>query len=450
MNNKKKFIFLLVFLLVSHCSFDKKSGIWSGENEVKRISELEKNQNIEDNSSFVKIYSSEDTFNKEIALVKNINITNPKEILSWPMSNLNYQNDLGNIYLPGINNTFLKTKIGKNKFSTIKVISSPLIHEGNIIFSDNNGTIFNVSLDGKINWKKNIYQKVYQKIYKSLVFSIYQNNLYVADNIGFVYSMNLENGKIAWIKNHSIPLKSHIKVYEKKIFLVNQDNRIICLSTKDGTKIWDVRTISSFIKLQNFLSSAISKEGDLLVINSAGDLLKLKASNGRMFWSFNTLESPMLHDADFFKSSNIVISDDNIILSVKSLIFSYDLNTGYNNWKQDVATIGTPIIDGSNIYIVTDNGFFVIIDKNNGKIISSKNILKILKKNKRDTSITGFIMGSGKVYSTTANGHMIVASAATGNVEFFKKIGDPLASSPIINDGKLYILSKNSRIYGFN
>jgi len=245
-------------------------------------------------------------------------------------------------------------------------------------------------------------------------------------------------------------LKSDIKIYDNKIFLINQDNRIICFNTKDGTKIWDIRTISSFIKLQNFLSSAVSKQGDLIVMNSTGDLLKTKTNNGNILWSFNTLATPMLHDADFFKSSKIVISENNIIISVKSSIFSFDLNTGYNNWSQEVSTVGTPILVGNKIFIVTDNGFFVILDQNNGKIISSTNILKVLKKGKQNTVITGYIMGSGKIYSTTSNGYLIVSSAASGKVENFKKIGYPIVSSPIISDGKLYILTKNSRILGFN
>jgi len=448
MNKKKKLIFFLYFILVSHCSFDNKTGIWNGENETKRTSELKKNE--DNNSSFVQIYSSEDPYYKEISLEKPISLSEPIKNLSWPMSNLNHQNFLGNIYLSGINNMFLKKKIGKNKFSTVNVISSPLIYDRSIIFADNNGTIFNISLGGEIIWKKNIYQKIYKKVYKNLVFSIYQNNLYVADNLGFIYSINLLNGKIEWIKNHSIPLKSDIKIYDNKIFLINQDNRIICFNAKDGTKIWDIRTISSFIKLQIFLSSAISKQGDLIVINSAGDLLKIKINNGTMFWSFNTLASTMLHDADFFKSSKIVISENNIIISVKSSIFSFDLNTGYNNWKQEVSTVGAPIVVENKIFIVTHNGFFVILDKNNGKIISSTSILKILKKRKQNTVITGYIMGSGKIYSTTANGYLIVSSAVSGKVENFKKIGYPIASSPIINDGKLYILTKNSRLLGFN
>jgi outer membrane protein assembly factor BamB len=439
----------LIFILLVNCSFDNKTGIWSGsKKEKRRISELEKEQKQTKVVDY--IYSSKSVYSKEISLTKKISISNPRKNLSWKMSSLNQQNFLGNIYLSGIDNIFLIKKIGKNKFPMSKIISSPLVFENNIIFSDNNGTIFNINQNGEINWKKNIYKKIYKKVYKNLVFAIYQNNIYVADNIGFIYSIGLNNGKLVWIKNHGIPIKSNIKIYKNKIFLINQDNRILCFNTKNGSKIWDIRSVPSFIKLQNFLSSAISKQGDVIAINSSGDLLKVNANNGKIAWSLNTLESTLAHATDFFKSSEIVIIDDNIIVSSKSSLFSYNLNTGYTNWKQEVSSIGAPIIDGKNIFILTDNGYFVIIDKDTGIIISSTNILKILKKKKQETKITGFIMGSGKIYSVTSNGYLIVSSPVSGKVEYFKKIGDPVTSAPIINNGKLYILTKNSRIYGFD
>ena len=59
-------------------------------------------------------------------------------------------------------------------------------------------------------------------------------------------------------------------------------------------------------------------------------------------------------------------------------------------------------------------------------------------------------MGAGKLYSVTLSGHLIVSSAISGKVEYFKKIGDPVTSAPVINNGKLYILTENSRIVGFN
>jgi len=76
--------------------------------------------------------------------------------------------------------------------------------------------------------------------------------------------------------------------------------------------------------------------------------------------------------------------------------------------------------------------------------------LKILKKRKQKTIITGFILGSEKIYATTLNGFLIVSSATSGKAEYFTKIGDSLTSSPIISNGSLYILTAKSRIFGFN
>jgi outer membrane protein assembly factor BamB len=76
--------------------------------------------------------------------------------------------------------------------------------------------------------------------------------------------------------------------------------------------------------------------------------------------------------------------------------------------------------------------------------------LKILKKKKQKTKVTGFIMGSDKIYSTTLNGFLIVSSATTGKTEHFKKIGAPNISPLVINNGKLYILTDESKILVLN
>ena len=449
MINKKNLIFFLIFILLNNCSFDNKTGIWGdSEKEKRKISELEKKQ--KQILDVEKIYSSDKIYLKEVPLTKNISLSKPKKNSSWKMSSLNHQNFLGNIYLSGIDNIFLKKKIGKDKFSESRVITSLLVFKNNIILSDDTGTIFNINQTGKINWKKNIYKKIYKKIYKNLVFSIYKNNIYIADNIGFIYVISLDTGKLLWIKNYNIPLRSNIKIFDNKIYLIDQDNRILCLNIKDGTKIWDILSISSFIKSQNLLSLAVSKKGDLVAITSSSDLYKVEGNSGNFSWVSNTFGSMLADATDFFKSSQVVITDDEVIISAGPSIFSYNLNIGSITWENELSSIGTPIIDGKNIFFVTENGYFVIMNRDTGKIISSTNILKILKKKKQKTKITGFIMGSGKVYSVTLNGYLIVSSAISGKVENYKKIGNPIISAPIISNGKLYILTKNSRIIGFN
>ena len=318
MNKKENLIFFLILILLVNCSFDNKTGIWdSDKDEKKRIAELEKKQIKKIYKK--KIYSSENIYSEEKILINKISLLPPKKNLSWEMPGLNHQNLLGNIYLSGIDNKFLKKKIGKNKFSMSRIMSPPLVYNNNIFFSDDNGTIFNINHNGKINWKKNIYKKIYKKIYKNLTFSIYKNNIYVADNIGFIYTIDLNSGKLIWIKNHGVPLKSKIKVFDNSIFLINQDNRLLSFSAKDGSIIWNIHSVSSFIKSQNFLALAISKNGYLAALNSSGDLLNVNAKNGRVIWSLNTTSSLLAHDTDFWKSSDIIIDESKVTSKVSNI-----------------------------------------------------------------------------------------------------------------------------------
>ena len=141
-------LFILTIFLTS-CSFDKVTGIWSGsEEQVKRVKELEKQQKEKLNS--VKIYSSEGTYSKEVLPNKIVKLSKPKKISSWLMSGLNLQNTLGNISLPGSGNNFLKKKVGKNKFSFSKSMSSPLVFKNNIILSDSTGTIYSRRMQRKV------------------------------------------------------------------------------------------------------------------------------------------------------------------------------------------------------------------------------------------------------------------------------------------------------------
>ena len=117
---KKYFTFFLIFILFASCSFANKSRIWTGsEEEKRRVNELEREQKrIVD---VVRIYTSENISLKEIPAVKSISLTEPKTNSSWKMSGLNLQNFVGNIYLSGIDNNFLKKKLAKINFQYRKL-----------------------------------------------------------------------------------------------------------------------------------------------------------------------------------------------------------------------------------------------------------------------------------------------------------------------------------------
>ena len=99
--------------------------------------------------------------------------------------------------------------------------------------------------------------------------------------------------------------------------------------------------------------------------------------------------------------------------------------------------------------MVTDNGYFAVLDRKDGKVIRSTSVLKVLKKKNQNTRIAGYILGSSKLYIVTVNGYLIVTSAINGKVESVKKISDKINAGPIISNGELYILTENSKILAY-
>ena len=105
----KYLIFFLLFILIVACSFGDRSGIWTGsEEEKRRMSQLEREQ--QGRIEVIKIHKAKTIYSKEIPAVKNAVLTTPQKNNSWQMPGLNLQNFAGNIYLPNIENNFLKKK----------------------------------------------------------------------------------------------------------------------------------------------------------------------------------------------------------------------------------------------------------------------------------------------------------------------------------------------------
>ena len=68
--------------------------------------------------------------------------------------------------------------------------------------------------------------------------------------------------------------------------------------------------------------------------------------------------------------SDLVLKNDDLIFSNnKNEFYSIDIKNGSINWVTNIDSILTPIIMGNLIFTISEDGFFYVIEKNNGNIL---------------------------------------------------------------------------------
>ena len=426
-------VLFLIILLITNCSLDNKSGIWTKSEKIK----------VEKKLIITELFKKEESLSKEFN-------SNVKIQLRSKLSNNSFLNNLSNNNGRVNYNGNLKS-LSKFKYSTIDnfdELEPEIVFEGNnIIFFDNKGSILKFDQFSKLIWKKNYYKKTEKKQKPILSLANNQKTLVIVDNIAKYYAIDIETGELLWSKRNSAPFNSQIKIYKDKFFVTDFDNVLKCFSIKDGKELWNVKTETTFIKSQKKLSLVILN-GKVYFNNSIGDISAVDVNSGNLIWQTPTQSSSIYESAFLLKTSDLVANDESILLSNnKNEFFSINANTGVLNWKQKINSNLRPTIVDNLVFTVTMEGFLVVVENLTGNIIRVTNIFDRFKKKKKSKiKPVGFIVGASNIYLTTDNGRLIIIDILSGKSSLILKIDNEKISRPFILNKNLFIVKDNAII----
>ena len=427
----KNFCLVIFFIFLIGCSIDNKSGIWSKNEKIKSANQY-KDIIFEDN----KEVSKELNKNIKIYLKDKYTLNNKKNYYN---NNTGIKNYDGNL-----------KQIKKIKFSKIKNFSKfkPDIlfsKNGNIYFFNSKGTVIKFSKNLEVIWEKNIYSKKEKKLNPLLNLAIEKNTLILTDNLSNYYALNILNGDLLWRKTNSAAFNSEIKIADNKIFTVDYDNILKCFSIENGNLLWEYQTENTLIKSTK-KTSLVLNENKVIFLNHTGDLNTLD-QNGNLIWQTPTSKSIIYEDSFTNIYSDIVLDNNTIYFSNnKNEFFAVSLDTGSVKWRKKINSSIRPTITKDLIITIADNGFLIILDKKNGKLVRSTNIKTKIKKKKWDDLVNnGFLVGKNKIYLST-NGKLNIIDLSDGLSKKIVDLDKKFIARPYIYEKSMYILSSNQII----
>ena len=426
--------FFILFLFISNCSLDTKTGLWS---QSKKLSS--ENESVEE-----KLFEDTEIYEKEFNPELKIRLKNNLKKNSFVN---NILNNNGVIQFNG-----KLSKISKYRFSKISQFDyyqpELLITKKNtLIFFDEKGTILNFSDNNKLIWKKNIYSKNDKKHNPILYFASNDQTLVVSDSIAKYYAINLNNGELLWSKNNSSPFNSQVKIFKDKFFTIDFENILRCYSIKDGKEIWSFKSEKSFIKSQQKLSFIIN-DNNLVFINTLGDLSSIDIETGNLVWQTPTQNSAIYENYFSLKNSDLIAENKTIYFSNnKNEFFAIDERNGVIKWKQNLNSNLRPTFADGLVFTVTLEGYLAAIDSRNGNIVRMTNVLNIIKNyKKKNIKPEGFIIANDKIYLSLNNGRLVIIETLNGKPIDIKKIDNEKISRPYILNNNMFIVRDNAII----
>ena len=426
--------FFILFLFISNCSLDTKTGLWSQSEKLSSENESVEEKLFED----TEIYEKE--FNPELKIRLKKNFKKNSFVN-------NLLNNNGVIQFNG-----KLSKISKYRFSKISQFDyyqpELLITKKNtLIFFDEKGTILNFSDNNKLIWKNNIYSKNDKKNNPILYFASNDQTLVVSDSIAKYYAINLNNGELLWSKNNSSPFNSQVKIFKDKFFTIDFENILRCYSIKDGKEIWSFKSEKSFIKSQQKLSFIIN-DNNLVFINTLGDLSSIDIETGNLVWQTPTQSSAIYENYFSLKNSDLIAENKTIYFSNnKNEFFAIDERNGVIKWKQNLNSNLRPTFADGLVFTVTLEGYLAAIDSRNGNIVRMTNVLNIIKNyKKKNIKPEGFIIANDKIYLSLNNGRLVIIETLSGKPIDIKKIDNEKISRPYILNNNMFIVRDNAII----
>ena len=425
-----KYSIFILYILLLGCSFDTKSGIWT---EEKKISEL--NKNISEVFKKKEIIQKE--FNSKLLIKINDNPKNHSDELKNKIGIKDFEEKLNK-----------SSRFRFSKINNFAHFEPELTFDGeNFIFFDHKGNLIKFNDNFDIIWKKNFYSNQEKKLSPILTLSNDKNFLVVVDNISKVYVVDLKLGNLVWSKYNQNPFNSQVKIFDNKIFAVDINNVLRCFSLIDGTEIWRFNSENTFLKSSK-RNSLVINNGIVYFNNSIGDIVAVDIDKGSLIWQTPTQTSAIYENAFGLVMSDLVINKESLMFSNNlNEFYSINLKNGVINWKQKINSSVRPAFYNDQIFTVSNEGYFFVIDSKTGNILRITDIFNFFKiKNRNKINPVGFVVGKTKILLSTNNGRLIKIDIEKGTVDLISKIDNEKISRPFVFNKKIILLKDNSII----
>lgn len=241
--------------------------------------------------------------------------------------------------------------------------SNPVLFENTLVFG--NRSVGLISLYPTINaqrWVLPIPGGVVSEL------TVAQGSVFFGAGDGFLYSVNLENGRVNWRYELRNPVVSRPTVAAGRLFVTTSDDTVYSIDAGTGKWLWHYKRRTAATATIHGASAPLVDGNEVLAGLSDGFLVALSLQEGQLKWERKLHQGTKFTDVD----AHPVL--DNGVLYVPSYdgaLYALRRQDGQILWRYDAGGSKTVTIDNGVIYLPSSDGTVYALQKDSGKVLWS-------------------------------------------------------------------------------
>lgn len=254
---------------------------------------------------------------------------------------------------------------------------------------------------------------------------------------GDIICANME-GKQLWAKNLGVPdnhygYASSLLIYENKIFIQYDNNntpRIIALDITTGNEVWSKNREEKVTWSSPIIANVNNSQQLILMGNPA--ITAYNPNNGEQLWRVECLTGEVGASACYAEGTVFGASEYSKMVAINAM--DGTLLWEGNDYLPEVAS---PVASKENVYIATSYGVVASYDTKTGKL---------KKEHELNTEFySSPIIVDGKIYLISNDGKMHIFSANEDfNLIDSFETGEKTFATPAFTDGRIIVRTENS------
>lgn len=266
-------------------------------------------------------------------------------------------------------------------------------------------------------------------------------SLFIGDDVGCLYSLNLKSGKTNWTFNTGMRIVGSPAVSEGVVVFGSANYNIYGLDAKTGKELWHIST------KQAVMGAATIENGIAYIGGGDGRMFAIDIHTGKIKWSFDELKNYVLTRPLVYNQKLYFGTWDThfYALNLADGSLAWKWNNGNGNPKLSPASVW-PVAANGKIFITAPDRYFTCLDAETGEQVWRTKEYKVRE--------TVGLSEDGKTVYSKCMWDTIVAMDAT--------VAEPITrwathagfgyehnpAMPLEKDGTLWVSTKNGLLLG--